>query len=146
MQTAQTIHWFITGVQLEVGQNATEFEHEPFERTLAKCKRYFHTYGGSSFAHFPSLGQGSGSSINWNHEAPVEMRATPTLATSGDWRVQDTYAGSYYTLSGISISSGDSTNKLLRGYATTSSAIGSDIGRILSYSDSSATWQYSAEL
>ena len=33
--------WFITGVQLEVGQNPTEFEHEPFERTLAKCQRYF---------------------------------------------------------------------------------------------------------
>ena len=33
--------WLITGVQLEIGQNATEFEHEPFERTLAKCQRYF---------------------------------------------------------------------------------------------------------
>ena len=33
--------WFITGVQLEVGQNPTEFEHEPIERTLAKCQRYF---------------------------------------------------------------------------------------------------------
>ena len=33
--------FFITGVQLEVGQNATEFESEPFERTLAKCQRYF---------------------------------------------------------------------------------------------------------
>ena len=28
--------FFITGVQLEVGQNPTTFEHEPFERTLAK--------------------------------------------------------------------------------------------------------------
>ena len=33
--------WFITGVQLEVGQNPTEFEHEPIERTLAKCQRYY---------------------------------------------------------------------------------------------------------
>ena len=33
--------FFITGVQLEVGQNPTSFEHEPFERTLAKCQRYF---------------------------------------------------------------------------------------------------------
>ena len=33
--------FFITGVQLEVGQNPTEFEHEPFETTLARCKRYF---------------------------------------------------------------------------------------------------------
>jgi len=33
--------FFITGVQLEVGQNPTSFEHEPFERTLAKCQRYY---------------------------------------------------------------------------------------------------------
>ena len=33
--------FFITGVQLEVGQNPTEFEHEPFERTLSKCQRYY---------------------------------------------------------------------------------------------------------
>ena len=33
--------FFLTGVQLEVGQNPTEFEHEPFERTLVKCERYF---------------------------------------------------------------------------------------------------------
>tara|TARA_R100001443_G_scaffold112247_1_gene125661 strand:+ start:764 stop:1861 length:1098 start_codon:yes stop_codon:yes gene_type:complete len=33
--------FFITGVQLEVGQNATEFEHEPYESTLSKCLRYY---------------------------------------------------------------------------------------------------------
>ena len=36
--------FFITGVQLEVGQNATEFEHEPFEATLKKCQRYCKVY------------------------------------------------------------------------------------------------------
>ena len=40
--------FFITGVQLEVGQNATEFEHEPFEGTLAKCQRYFVKYDHAS--------------------------------------------------------------------------------------------------
>ncbi len=33
--------WYITGVQLEVGQNPTSFEHEPFSQTLHKCERYF---------------------------------------------------------------------------------------------------------
>ena len=33
--------FFITGVQLEVGQNPTSFEHEPFDVTLQKCHRYF---------------------------------------------------------------------------------------------------------
>ena len=38
-------NFFITGVQLEVGQNATEFEHEPFDTTLRKCHRYFENIG-----------------------------------------------------------------------------------------------------
>ena len=33
--------FLLTGVQLEVGQNATTFEHEPFDVTLRKCHRYF---------------------------------------------------------------------------------------------------------
>jgi len=68
--------FFLTGVQLEVGQNPTEFEHEPFERTLAKCHRYFqvpllgnrvdvHRESGTSAGHYLSY-------LN-------EMRATPTL-------------------------------------------------------------------
>ena len=32
--------FFITGLQLEVGQNPTEFEHEPYDVTLKKCYRY----------------------------------------------------------------------------------------------------------
>ena len=34
-------NFFITGVQMEVGPVATEFEQEDFGVTLAKCKRYF---------------------------------------------------------------------------------------------------------
>ena len=33
--------WYITGLQLEVGQNPTEFEFEPYEVTRQKCLRYF---------------------------------------------------------------------------------------------------------
>ena len=137
--------FFITGVQLEVGQNPTSFEVEPVERTLAKCKRYFHTYGGTNaFEHLPFLGQGNSSSINFNHELPVEMRATPSLTQSGDWRVNDGYLGSYFTLSSVALD--NLSTKLVRGSATTSSAIGGDIGRILAYNDTDARWSYSAEL
>ena len=33
--------FYLTGVQLEIGEKATEFEHEPYEATLAQCHRYF---------------------------------------------------------------------------------------------------------
>ena len=40
--------FFITGVQLEVGQNATEFEHEPITVTENKCFRYFEQFQGTN--------------------------------------------------------------------------------------------------
>jgi len=46
--------FFITGVQLEVGQNPTEFEHEPFERTLLKCQRYYEHCYDVLGTHFPA--------------------------------------------------------------------------------------------
>jgi len=33
--------WYITGIQLEVGEQATGFEFEPFEAILTKCQRYY---------------------------------------------------------------------------------------------------------
>ena len=74
--------FFITGVQLEVGQNPTEFEHEPFERTLHKCKRYYQKLTGSYAqhsricnGHYNGDSQFQGACVY-----PVQMRSTPTLA------------------------------------------------------------------
>ena len=36
--------WQITGVQLEVGESATEFEHRPYGTELQLCERYFEAY------------------------------------------------------------------------------------------------------
>ncbi len=77
--------WYITGVQLEVGQNPTEFEHEPFERTLTKCQRYYEilsvTAGTSSLSGPVAVGQ------NTNERKTIgpyfyktEKRAAPTIA------------------------------------------------------------------
>lgn len=38
--------WQLTGVQLEVGNVATPFEHESYAATLQKCQRYFYRIGG----------------------------------------------------------------------------------------------------
>ena len=76
--------FFITGVQLEIGQNATEFEHEPFERTLAKCQRYFYTEVDPDGSMFSLVGftDSSGSAYIQHIHSP-EMRADPTLSTTG---------------------------------------------------------------
>ena len=66
--------FFITGVQLEVGQNPTEFEHEPYERTMAKCQRYYQKSTNTAVTSYPS----SGGYANGMYLFPVRMRADPT--------------------------------------------------------------------
>ena len=70
----------ITGVQLEVGQNPTEFEHEPFEATLRKCQRYYETGVVGSTGSGNALGTGF---FGQTTDYKVEKRAVATLAQSG---------------------------------------------------------------
>tara|TARA_R100000008_G_scaffold47026_1_gene27785 strand:+ start:642 stop:1793 length:1152 start_codon:yes stop_codon:yes gene_type:complete len=86
--------FFLTGVQLEVGQNPTEFEHEPFAVTRHKCLRFYeHNYeagyypaDGVNYANTasPFLGNcyhdsgGGGKYILTYHKFEVEKRASPT--------------------------------------------------------------------
>ena len=80
--------FFITGVQLEVGQNPTEFEHEPFERTLAKCQRYFYAVGFpdklASSTNFTMGYYLNSARVDCVIDLPVTMRTTPSVtANSG---------------------------------------------------------------
>jgi hypothetical protein len=69
----------ITGVQLEVGQNPTEFEHEPIERTLAKCQRYYFLLIEGDNEPVCQGGMFDGDSFIGEVNFPVTMRAAPTL-------------------------------------------------------------------
>jgi len=73
--------FFLTGVQLEVGQNCTEFEHEPFDVTLKKCYRYFVAYGGEkNYECIVQGGQAQTSTRCWMLFRINQMRAVPTLS------------------------------------------------------------------
>ena len=90
--TSTDNNWYITGVQLEIGQNPTEFEHEPFERTLSKCHRYY--YKTSTVTHFNvgRLDSGGGVGYSWRAH-PVTMRTAPTMSISGTWNSGTGYGG-----------------------------------------------------
>ena len=49
--TAGASTFEITGVQLEVGDTATSFEHRSFDDELRRCQRYFQRLGGGSAYH-----------------------------------------------------------------------------------------------
>ena len=72
--------WQITGVQLEVGDTATPFEHRSFGDELARCQRYYQTIGGGDWTF---LGYSASAD---NYYVPVSfntpMRANPTKSIS----------------------------------------------------------------
>ena len=71
--------FYITGVQLEAGSSATEFEHRPYGTELQLCQRYYQQpleSGLDFFAgYFVNGNYGPGVFDTW----VVEMRATPTV-------------------------------------------------------------------
>ena len=86
---------YLTGVQLEIGEKATEFEHEPFEATLLKASRYYHriTYDNGANRSFPAYNSNTTQAIA-NHTFPVPMRTRPTAietnGTASDYDVAHT--------------------------------------------------------
>ena len=67
----------ITGIQLEVGSQATPFEHRSFEEELGLCQRYYyqHVMGGTSG---PRAQQYHANYKLYDDWFPVTMRAAPT--------------------------------------------------------------------
>ena len=71
-------NWFVTGVQLEVGDKATDFEHLPNDVQLQRCQRYYyvHTSGAeSNTSHVGIFNAYSSSNLQTSIFHPVQMRA-----------------------------------------------------------------------
>ena len=77
--------WYITGVQLEAGTTASDFEFLPYDVNLQRCLRYckkwlgnqtFENIGGGSFNAYNSTGAQGAISL------PVKMRTTPSISFS----------------------------------------------------------------
>ena len=80
-----TATFYITGCQLEVGTNATNFEYRPYGTELALCQRYFYKTNQSNTAQVGGL---NGTFRNTTTVVgvaifPVTMRAAPTATRGG---------------------------------------------------------------
>ena len=76
--------FYITGVQLEVGDTATPFEHRQYGQELALCQRYAQqVVNGESTTQAVALGHGqSGTVAYYYYQMPVAMRNGPALTYS----------------------------------------------------------------
>ena len=106
--------WYITGVQLEVGETATPFEHRSYGDELARCMRYFE---GGSYANASATGQ-VGQIWCWRNDGTdrafpymngqyrVVKRSTPTVTIQSSQdgtanRLSGYSSGTNYTVSSI---------------------------------------------
>jgi len=138
--------FYITGVQLEAGAQATSFDYRPYGTELALCQRYCQVFGSGAGA-YENFGLGmTTSTTNSNVFFPyvVSMRTQPTLTTSGTFRVADFV--NYSTSATIAINT-DYTGLTATTFACTSSGLTSQRFAFLQASNDTTTKvKLSAEL
>ena len=81
--------FYITGVQLEVGDAATPFEHRPYDAELARCQRYYETHLGPATGSLAATGTSSSGNVQGlEFDFSVTKRATPTMGyqTGSTWQ------------------------------------------------------------
>lgn len=81
--------WYITGVQLEVGEQDTPFEHRSYGDELARCQRYYQKKD-AQLSIFAPYASNDNYGVYWS-TFPVVMRASPTgsISLSG-WNIGNT--------------------------------------------------------
>jgi hypothetical protein len=108
--------FYITGVQFEVGTQATTFDYRSYGTEFALCQRYYQAFygnGGVSLIGRTNASSGQGAWLTLT--IPVTMRAAPTGTKVGTWQLSNlsgqpsvnTTSINNVTLQAIISSSGD---------------------------------------
>jgi hypothetical protein len=105
LAAATNNYWQITGVQLEVGPVATEFEFKSFGQELAECQRYYYRIQPNA-ATKPLSVHGRSTSTTASQiveKYAVQMRVSPTAleqsGTAGDYEIS--HGGSSAQCNGV---------------------------------------------
>jgi hypothetical protein len=88
--------FYVTGVQLERGSNATSFEFRDYGRELTMCQRYFYNLVAAAAS------AASTTVVEFYYQHPVPMRAAPSSQVIGTMRVEDPVVTTYTQSSGAS--------------------------------------------
>ena len=105
--------WQITGVQLELGSVATDFEHRSFGEELALCQRYFTQItmlAGAGYATAADQSSRAYTGVIF----PVKMRATPSSTASSlvitGANINGIFLSSYITNQGHAVGANSSSS------------------------------------
>ena len=133
---------YITGVQLEAGDTASEFEFLPYDINLRRCLRYFYpiisisdTNNLNAFGYYYASGN-----IKIPIRLPTQMRTTPTLSQDVDTDALRFYRDATYDgLSGNFLLDGNGTGRYVSFYnSTDASGTAGQAGQLYKYTPTQA--------
>jgi len=146
-------NFYLTGVQLEVGSQATPFEHRSFGEELVLCHRYYQSV---TYEGFVSISVGIVYTNGVNAVVPMryefgKMRSTPTItlptagqSSGGTISLLNSTAGYPTTTGTHSVPYANDTTYTIR--AASYSGLANASGASWFYPNGDATFQYDAEL
>jgi hypothetical protein len=129
LAAATNNYWQITGVQLEVGSVATDYEFKPFDVELQQCMRYYEDTKATSSPIFAMQAITNGLI---SHSFMVKKRATPTVkvyssvtsvidtVNNGNGNVQTNISGVNAYLDTFQVSMSGTTSQMYTYYYTAS--------------------------
>ncbi len=87
--------WYVTGVQLETGSVASDFEFLPVDVNLNRCLRYYNEINeaNNSTTFIAGAHDGNNGTAICSYMFPVSMRAAPTVSYTGTFNCYVASAG-----------------------------------------------------
>ena len=143
-------NFFITGVQMEIGSQATNFEHRSFGEELALCQRYFEIHTTLVDFHMLAMAQAiSSTQARFFMPFLVTKRAAPTatFSASGTFTANTAGASNAGAATAIAVETSDINE--IRGILTVGSGLSAGNAsflQMLGSQDSAATVKLDSEL
>ena len=137
----------ITGIQLEVGSVATDFEHRSFSDELSKCQRYCQKLGADNGAYdCMAIGQGVYNTKAFvPYRLPTRMRSTPSFTLLGS-ASDFTFTKDGGTASPTSVALDTGTINMMAVLFTVSTGISNDEGIRVWNNNQTGGYLFTAEL
>ena len=138
--------WLLTGVQMEIGSQATNFEHRSFGEELLLCSRYFygHVTGNLQVAYNGGFYGNNSATGHVYFKVPMRAAPTPIKVTGADYFL--VYAASDVVYLDGDISANDVSVNGAGHYATTDATKTAGFACRVRSANAAARLGYDAEL
>lgn len=139
-------NFWITGVQLEAGTTASDFEFLPYDVNLQRCQRYFYKWVSTNVYNNLCMGRVSaGTEGRGVYAYPQIMRATPSLSADGNFRIVGS-AVATLTGGGVTLQRANTNNSFIQMSGSGSSSTIGQCCEMGANNDEDAEISFSAEL